>query len=37
MTSLGHTTVTIDDTITVMVTSHKSHGRIMSYNMLNIC
>jgi len=37
MTSLGHTTVITDDMVIVMVTSHKTHGRIISYNILNIC
>jgi len=33
MISLGHTSVTSDDIVTVIVTSHMIHGRIMLYNM----
>jgi len=36
MTPLDHTSVTSDDTVTVTVTSHEMHGRMISYNMYNI-
>ena len=33
MTSLGHTSVTSDNTITVIVTSYMMHGKMISYNV----
>jgi len=33
MTLLSYTSVTSDDTVTVTVTSHMMHGRIISYNV----
>ena len=37
MTSLGHTSVTSDNTVIVIVTNHKTYKRMMSYNVYNAC
>ena len=44
MITLSHTSVTSDDMVTIMVTSHEvteknmeGFGRMISYNICNIC